>query len=83
MWKSGISLKFCLIAKGDADCYPRFGATSEWDTAAGEAIARFACGTIVNLKNNPLRYNSCDKFINPNFIVSNNITNKEKILSML
>ena len=40
----GSSLKFCLIAKGDADCYPRFGATSEWDTAAGEAIARFAGG---------------------------------------
>ena len=79
----GNSLKFCLIAKGDADCYPRFGATSEWDTAAGEAIARFAGGTIVNLKNKPLRYNSCDKFINPNFIVSNHITNKEKILSML
>ena len=61
----------------------KYRATSEWDTAAGEAIARFAGGTIVNLKNKPLRYNSCDKFINPNFIVSNHITNKEKILSML
>ena len=79
----GSSLKFCLIAKGDADCYPRFGATSEWDTAAGEAIARFAGGTIVNLKNKPLRYNSCDKFINPNFIVCNSVANKEEIFSII
>jgi len=81
--KVGSSLKFCLIASGEADIYPRFGPTSEWDTAAGEAIAKFAGATIVNLKNQPLNYNSKDEYINPNFIVANNESNKEKILSIL
>ena len=79
----GSSLKFCLIAKGEADLYPRFGPTSEWDTAAGEAIARFAGATIVNLRNQSLYYNSNSGFINPNFITVNNEANIEKILSML
>ena len=79
----GSSLKFCLVAKGEADCYPRLGPTSEWDTAAGEAIARFSGAMIVDLKNQNLCYNSRKDFLNPYFIVSNNISNKEKILSLL
>ena len=44
----GSSLKFCLIASGQADVYPRFGPTMEWDTAAGDAILRAAGGTMTN-----------------------------------
>ena len=44
----GSSLKFCLIASGQADVYPRFGPTMEWDTAAGDAILRAAGGTVTN-----------------------------------
>jgi 3'(2'), 5'-bisphosphate nucleotidase len=79
----GSSLKFCIVAKGEADCYPRLGPTSEWDTAAGEAIASFSGAKIVDLNNQALCYNSRKDFINPHFIVSNNIINKEKIFSVL
>ena len=69
--KMGSSLKFCLIAKGEADIYPRYGPTSEWDIAAGHAIVKFAGGTINSLCGNKLRYNVKDSVINPSFIVSN------------
>ena len=79
----GSSLKFCLIAKGEADCYPRFGPTSEWDTAAGEVIAKAAGATVVNLNNQELLYNSQNEgYLNPYFLVSNSIKNREKILSI-
>ena len=50
------SIKFCAIAKGDADVYPRFSPTMEWDTAAGDAILRFAGGRIRTLDRKILRY---------------------------
>ena len=63
------SLKFCAIAAGEADIYPRLGGTSEWDTAAGEAILRAAGGKIVTLSGAPLTYGKTDdKFHNPDFI---------------
>jgi len=74
--KVGSSLKFCLIAKGDADCYPRFGPTSEWDTAAGEIIARSAGAIIVDLENKPLKYNKVENYLNPSFIVTNSSENE-------
>jgi 3'(2'),5'-bisphosphate nucleotidase len=52
----GSSLKFCTIAQGDADLYPRFGRTSEWDTAAGDAILRAAGGEVTDPQGEPLRY---------------------------
>ena len=52
----GSSLKFCLIAQGDADIYPRFGQTSEWDTAAGHAILRAAGGDMTDPGGATLRY---------------------------
>jgi 3'(2'), 5'-bisphosphate nucleotidase len=65
----GSSLKFCTMAEGLADEYPRFGPTMEWDTAAGHAIATFAGCTIVNsLNNETLVYNKPD-LLNPFFIV--------------
>lgn len=56
--KIGMSsaVKFCLIARGDADIYPRFGTTCEWDTAAGQAILQAAGGTVTNLDGSPMIY---------------------------
>ena len=69
----GSSLKFCLLAEGLADVYPRFGRTMEWDTAAGDAVLRAAGGRVTTLDGQPFRYgkrrqaNDCD-FANPGFI---------------
>lgn len=65
----GSSLKFCMIAEGKADIYPRFGPTMEWDTAAGHAIAKFS-GSNVKIANsdNELIYNK-ENLLNPFFIV--------------
>ncbi len=65
----GSSLKLCFIAAGKADLYPRFGQTSEWDTAAGDAVLRAAGGVITNMQGQPLTYGKTGgKFINPEFI---------------
>jgi 3'(2'), 5'-bisphosphate nucleotidase len=53
----GSSLKFCALAEGIADVYPRFGPTMEWDTAAGDAILRAAGGVVLDPAGTPLRYN--------------------------
>ena len=67
---SGSSLKICLVAEGSADIYPRFAPTMEWDTAAGDAIARAAGKKVVDAKTGqPLKYNKPDLH-NPWFIVS-------------
>ena len=67
---SGSSLKICLVAEGSADVYPRFAPTMEWDTAAGDAIARAAGRKVVDAKTGqPLKYNKPDLH-NPWFIVS-------------
>jgi 3'(2'), 5'-bisphosphate nucleotidase len=63
------SLKFCCVAAGQADLYPRFGPTCEWDTAAGDAILRAAGGQVTTLEGQPLRYGKSDrKFLNPTFL---------------
>jgi 3'(2'), 5'-bisphosphate nucleotidase len=65
----GSSLKFCAIADGSADIYPRFGATMEWDTAAGDAILRAAGGIVLGRDGQPLRYGkSASKFMNGSFV---------------
>jgi 3'(2'), 5'-bisphosphate nucleotidase len=64
---AGSSLKFCLLAAGEADLYPRFGRTMEWDTAAGDAILRIAGGRVDDLDGQPLRYGKSG-FENPHFI---------------
>lgn len=63
----GSSLKMCLVAEGSVDCYLRTTPTSEWDTAAGEAIARGAGVRVVSLTGEPLRYNE-ESLENPPFI---------------
>lgn len=63
------SLKFCVLAEGAADFYPRLGPTSEWDTAAGEAILRAAGGRVTQLDGKPLVYGKAKKnFVNPEFL---------------
>lgn len=64
----GSSLKFCAIAAGLADLYPRFKPTSEWDTAAGDAILQAAGGEIVTLDNKTLTYAKRADYLNPFFI---------------
>ncbi len=69
----GSSLKFCLIAEGLADLYPRFGPTMEWDTAAGDAVLRGAGGCTVDIGGIPLRYGKIAHqgmaaFANPDFV---------------
>jgi 3'(2'),5'-bisphosphate nucleotidase len=54
--RAGSSLKFCLIARGDADVYPRVAPTMEWDTAAGHAILNAAGGCVIGLDGSPVRY---------------------------
>jgi 3'(2'), 5'-bisphosphate nucleotidase len=63
----GSSLKFCLIAEGKADIYPRFGPTNEWDTAAGQGVLEAAGGEVVTIDGEPLRYGK-PHFSNPHFI---------------
>ncbi len=64
----GSSLKFCLVAEGEADFYPRLGPTSEWDTAAAQAVVEAAGGAVVDLQGLPLRYNTRPEILNPHFI---------------
>jgi len=64
----GSSLKFCLLAEGEADFYPRLGPTSEWDTAAAQAVVEAAGGAVVDLQGRPLRYNTRPEILNPHFI---------------
>lgn len=63
----GSSLKFCRIAEGQADLYPRFASISEWDTAAGQAVLEAAGGAVVTWENLPLRYGKA-QFRNPGFL---------------
>lgn len=69
----GSSLKLCLVAEGAADVYPRLGPTSEWDTAAAQAVVEVAGGKVTDINNNPLRYNK-ENILNPWFIVSDGKT---------
>jgi 3'(2'), 5'-bisphosphate nucleotidase len=64
----GSSLKFCLIAEGSAELYPRFGPTSEWDTAAGQAVLEAAGGHVTRLDGHRLRYNCRESVINGDFV---------------
>ena len=65
--QAGSSLKFCLIAEGEADIYPRFGPTSEWDIAAGHLIVNEAGGKIRTFQNDSIKYNTKENIINPEF----------------
>jgi 3'(2'), 5'-bisphosphate nucleotidase len=64
---AGSSLKFCLVAEGEADVYPRLGPTMEWDTAAGHAVLLAAGGSVTDLDGRPMQYGKPD-FRNGSFI---------------
>ena len=66
---AGSSLKLCLVASGEAQLYPRFGPTMEWDTAAAHAVVLQAGGSVCNMQGEPLRYNK-ENLLNPFFVVS-------------
>ena len=65
----GSSLKFCVVAEGGADVYPRLGPTSEWDTAAAQAVVEQAGGRVVTLDGKPMKYNEKEEILNPHFFV--------------
>ncbi len=64
----GSSLKLCILAQGDADLYPRLGPTSEWDIAAAHAVLHAAGGAVWTFDREPLRYNTKDSLLNPEFL---------------
>jgi len=64
----GSSLKFCMVAEGAADVYPRLGPTSEWDTAAAHAVVLASGGQVSTLDGSPLRYNTRESLLNPFFV---------------
>jgi 3'(2'), 5'-bisphosphate nucleotidase len=65
----GSSLKFCVVAEGGADVYPRLGPTSEWDTAAAQAVVEQAGGRVVTVDGTALAYNRKEDILNPWFVV--------------
>lgn len=70
--KRGSALKFCAVAAGEADFYPRFGPTWEWDTAAGQAIVEAAGGVVVDFEGNPFVYNK-PNLLNGSFLVASSL----------
>ena len=68
----GSALKFCAVAEGEADFYPRFGPTWEWDTAAGQAIVTAAGGVMLDMSGKPFTYNK-ENLLNGPFIVSSSM----------
>jgi len=65
----GSSLKFCRVAEGLADFYPRLGPTCEWDTAAAQAVVEAAGGQVVKIDGSTLKYNQKEAYLNPHFFV--------------
>lgn len=75
----GSSLKFCRLAENSADVYPRFGLTSQWDTAAGQCILECSGGVVLDNNQDPLKYSLSRNILNPNFISYRN----KDVLSLL
>lgn len=71
--QAGSSLKFCRVAEGEADIYPRLAPTCEWDTAAAQAVLEGAGGVVVDLQGMPLQYGKPD-VLNPSFIATRDTT---------
>lgn len=78
----GSSLKLCLVAEGEADIYPRLAPTSEWDTAAAQAVVEAAGGIVLDDDLKELRYNSKADILNPHFyVIGDRDFNWAKLLS--
>ena len=79
----GSSLKFCRVASGAAHLYPRFGLTSEWDTAAGQCVLEHAGGCVLALpEGQALAYNSKDSLLNPSFIAACDLALAQQALTL-
>ncbi|WP_188710282.1 3'(2'),5'-bisphosphate nucleotidase CysQ [Polaromonas eurypsychrophila] len=79
---AGSSLKFCRIAQGQADIYPRFGPTSQWDTAAAHCVLVAAGGAVLDLAGSPLQYGLQRPLLNPEFVaVGDNVVLAVGIMS--
>lgn len=74
----GSSLKFCLVAEGAADIYPRLGPTSEWDTAAAQCVVEEAGGAVTDLEGRQLQYNTKASILNPYFLVFGDLSHDWK-----
>ncbi len=70
----GSSLKLCLVAEGKADIYPRLGPTSEWDTAAAQAVVESAGGRVTDTRMQRLTCNAEESILNPHFLVFGDIS---------
>lgn len=79
MVAAGSSLKFCRVAQGQADLYPRFGPTCQWDTAAGQAVVEAAGGLVVNREGASLQYGLDRPKLNTDFIVVCNTALAKKL----
>jgi 3'(2'), 5'-bisphosphate nucleotidase len=73
---AGSALKFCYLAEGRADFYPRFSPCSEWDTAAGQALVEGAGGAVLGMNGEPLRYNQRETLLSPHFHALGDPANK-------
>lgn len=81
---AGSSLKFCLVAEGNADCYPRFAPTCQWDTAAAQGVLEGAGGSVLTETGQPLNYLARQDYLNPNFIALGNLsTLKNSIFNII
>lgn len=74
----GSSLKFCLVAEGAADIYPRLGLTSEWDTGAAQCVVEQAGGAVTDLSGSTIKYNTKESFLNPYFLVFGDLSHDWK-----
>lgn len=79
----GSAFKMCRVAEGEADFYPRFGPTMEWDTAAGQILLEEAGGLLVDFEGRPLRYNRRDTLVNPPFLVIGEAQRCDEWLALL
>ena len=77
--KIGSSIKFCKLAEGIADIYPRFGRTMEWDTAAGHAILKYAGGSLIDLKTKKELIYGKKNYENGGFIALRALKDREKV----
>ncbi len=71
----GSALKFCLLAEGQADLYPRLSPTSEWDTAAAQCVLEAAGGAVLSNNQQRLCYNSKESLLNPSFLAVGDVSN--------
>lgn len=79
----GSSLKFCLLAEGNADCYPRLAPTSQWDTAAAQGVLEGAGGAVLQLDGQPFSYPARESLLNPFFLaLPANAPWREKLLAL-